>query len=137
MRIATTIALAAMLATSGSAIARSPSAAERGQERLDKVLAGRVAGKPQSCISLHSIQSSEIIDRTAIIYRVGGGRLYLNRPEIGRESLDDDDIMVTKTVGSQLCRIDTVRLVDRGSRFETGFVGLGDFVPYSRAPKRN
>jgi hypothetical protein len=136
MRIATTFALAAMLAASGSAIAR-PSAAERGQERLDKLLAGRVAGKPVSCISLHNIQSSEIIDRTAIVYRVGGGRLYLNRPEMGRESLNDDDIMVTKTVGSQLCRIDTVRLVDRGSRFETGFVGLGDFVPYSRAPKRN
>lgn len=109
----------------------------RGEEKLAKALDGRTAGKPVRCLNLRDIQSSEIIDRTAILYRTGGGRLYVNRPEIGRESLDNDDILVTRTFGSQLCSIDTVRLLDRTSRFYSGFVGLGEFVPYTRAPKTN
>jgi len=99
--------------------------------QLSKMLAGRVAGKPTSCITLSGTQSSTIIDHTAIVYRVGG-RLYVNTPRSGAESLDDDDILVTKTIGSQLCSIDSVSLIDRGSRFQRGFVILGPFVPYDR-----
>ncbi len=51
----------------------------------------------------------------------------------GASSLDDDDILVTKTTGSQLCSIDTVELRDRTSRMYSGFVSLGKFVPYRRA----
>jgi hypothetical protein len=101
------------------------------EARLDKLLDGRVAGKPVSCINLRDIQSSEIIDGTAIVYRIGK-RLYVNHPRGGAYQLDRDDILVTKTIGSQLCRIDTVRLIDRTSHFPSGFVSLGDFVPYTR-----
>lgn len=104
--------------------------------QLQKALAGRVAGKPVNCISLSGSNSSEIIDGKAIIYRVGS-RLYVNAPRSGAESLRRDDILVTRTIGSQLCSIDTVRLIDRGSRFPRSFVSLGQFVPYSKtsAPK--
>lgn len=101
------------------------------EERLQKLLDGRVAGKPVSCINLRDIQSSQIIDKTAIVYRVGG-KLYVNRPRGGADWLDSDDILVTHTVTGQLCRIDTVRLIDRASRFQRGFVSLGDFVPYAK-----
>jgi len=98
-------------------------------------LSGRVAGKPVDCISLRDIRSSQIIDDTAIVYDTGGGRLFVNRPRIGAESLDSDDILVTKTYGSELCSLDTVHLIDRGSQIQSGFVGLGEFVPYSRPAK--
>lgn len=101
------------------------------QERLDKLLDGRVAGKPVSCINLRNIQSTEIVDDTAIVYRVGS-KLYVNRPQGGAYQLDRDDILVTKTSGSQLCRVDMVRLVDRASMIPMGFVSLGDFVPYTK-----
>jgi hypothetical protein len=101
------------------------------EAKLDQLLAGRVAGKPVSCINLRDIQSSQIVDRTAIVYRVGG-KLYVNRPRSGASWLDDDDILLTNTVTGQLCRIDTVKLIDRTSRFQRGFVALGDFVPYSK-----
>jgi len=110
--------------------------AARGETKLSKALEGRVAGKPVRCLNLRDIRSSEIIDGTAIVYRVGANRLYVNRPS-GHESLDSDDILVTRTFGSQLCSIDTVRLLDRTSRFYRGFVGLGDFVPYTKAAKQN
>ena len=115
---------AAVMSVAAGAASLSP------QARLDKLLEGRVAGKPVSCINLRDIQGSEIIDNTAIVYRVGS-KLYVNRPR-GATQLDSDDILVTKTIGSQLCRIDVVRLVDRNARFTTGVVSLEDFVPYTK-----
>jgi hypothetical protein len=130
------ILAAALFATTAPALAAAPNPA-RGEEKLAKALDGRIAGKPVRCLNLRDIRSSEIIDRTAILYRTGAGRLYVNRPEIGRESLDNNDILVTRTFGSQLCSIDTVRLLDRNARFYSGFVSLGEFVPYTRVQKTN
>jgi hypothetical protein len=104
--------------------------------QLQKMLAGRVAGKPVNCISLSGSNSSQIIVGKAIVYRVGS-RLYVNEPRSGAQSLQRDDIPVTRTIGSQLCSIDTVRLIDRGSRFPRGFVSLGQFVPYSKSKPAN
>ena len=99
--------------------------------QLQKAIAGRVAGKPVNCISLSGSNSSQVIDGKAIIYQVGG-KLYVNEPRSGASSLRSDDILVTRTFGSQLCSIDTVQLVDRAARFPRGFVSLGQFVPYTR-----
>ncbi|MBS0502754.1 MAG: hypothetical protein JSS55_02930 [Proteobacteria bacterium] len=126
-RITKTLVLAAC-GTLSVAAALPPEA------RLDRMLEGRVAGRPVDCINLRDIRSSQIIDGTAIVYQVGG-KLYVNRPRGGASSLDRDDILVTNTVTSQLCSIDVVHLVDRTSRFQTGFVQLGEFVPYAK-PKR-
>lgn len=119
------IAAAAVSAT--PAIAREKLT---GEERLAKILDGREAGKPVSCIPLYQADDTEVIDKTAIVYKVGS-TYYVNRPT-NADSLDSDDILVTKTTGSQLCRLDTVNLRDRGSRMYSGFVGLQDFVPYKK-----
>jgi hypothetical protein len=120
------------------AIAASPAAAARlsPEARLAKLLDGRVAGQPVNCISLATIRSSQVIDGQAIIYRTGASTFYVNRPRIGADALDDDSILVTRTPTSSLCSLDTVQLVDRASRIPRGFVGLGEFVPYRRAPTR-
>lgn len=118
--------------------ARRAAAAAKAEAKLAKLLDGRVAGEPQDCIHLPSVRSSRIIDRTAIIYEAGS-TLYVNRPRSGAHTLDDDDVLVTdlKGSGSQLCSIDVVRLHDRSSFFYSGFVSLGDFVPYKRVAKSN
>jgi hypothetical protein len=123
-----TLIAGAALTLAGAAIAgTSPEA------RLEKLLDGRIAGKPVNCINQRDIRSAEIIDKTAIVYRVGG-KLYVNRPRSGADWLGRDDILVTQSFGTnQLCRIDMVRLVDRTALFPSGFVSLGEFVPYSRA----
>ena len=118
------IAAAALAATPAAAAEKRDPEAE-----LAKLLEGRVAGEPQKCITLSSVSGSQIIDKTAIVYRIGS-TLWVNRPKGGAESLDDDDILVTKTIGSQLCNIDTVELRDSSSRMYAGFVSLGDFIPY-------
>ena len=118
-----------------AALAASPAVAAKEKrspdEQLAKLLEGRVAGEPRDCISLPSIDSSQIIDKTAIVYR-DGATLWVNRPRSGADSLNDDDVLVTKTTGSQLCSIDTVQLHDRSSHFWRGFVSLGEFVPYRK-----
>jgi hypothetical protein len=80
---------------------------------------------------LRNVRSTRIIDRTAIVYQTGN-TLYVNRPRNGASTLDRWDTLVTKTHSSRLCSIDVVQLYDTSSRMQTGFVFLGDFVPYRR-----
>lgn len=130
MRALLTAVSLALLALPGAAMA-GDKADPKGEAELAKMLDGRIAGKPVKCISNYQVQNSTVIDKTAIVYRVGS-KLYVNRPRSGATSLDDDDILVTKLYGSQLCNIDKVDLVDRGSRSWSGFVILDEFVPYER-----
>jgi hypothetical protein len=120
-----------------AALAAVPAEARRDSPdvQLQKLLDGRVAGKPVDCISLSNSQSSTIIDGRAIVYRAGS-RLYVNVPRSGAESLDDDDILVTRTFTNRLCSRDTVNLVSRAGRIPHGFVLLGEFVPYERPKGR-
>ncbi len=129
--VALALAAAALLAGPAS------QAKERltGEQQLAKLLEGRVAGEPVSCIPLHRTSNTRIIDRTAIVYD-SGRTIYVNRPR-HPGSLDSDDVMVTRLHSSQLCRLDTVRLHDRSGFWYSGFVGLEDFVPYTRVARAN
>ena len=133
--IAAVLAVATVLSLSVAADARPQIAPEA---KLAKLLDGRVAGEPQDCIFLPSIRGSHVIDHTAIVYDAGR-TLWVNRPRSGTESLDDDDILVTNLYGSgsSLCSIDIVQLQDRYSNFYSGFVGLGEFVPYRKVAAVN
>ena len=133
MRISSLLLGAALIGIGAvaPATARDHRENSKAEAQLAKALDGRIAGKPVSCISQHNITSSTVYDGTAIVYRIGS-TLYVNRPRVGQSSLDSDDILVSKTFGSQLCSLDTIKLVDRGARFQTGFVGLGEFVPYAK-----
>jgi len=133
--IASLVAAAAVMSIAPAADARHRVAPE---EKLARLLEGRVAGEPQDCIYLPTIRSSTIIDKTAIVYDAGR-TLWVNRPRGGANSLDDDDILVTDLHGggSSLCSIDVVRLHDRTSFFYDGFVSLGEFVPYRKVAARD
>lgn len=122
-----------LMLASTSASAFSP----RGEEELERALDGRVAGEPVRCINTWHSASSRIIDRTAIIFRVGS-TLYVNRPRAGAESLDRSDALVNRRFGSpsRLCSIDTMQVVDPTSGIMNGIVFLGEFVPYRRASSR-
>ncbi len=128
LRIATIAAAAALVAgATGPA-----SAGERltGEEKLAKILEGRVAGKPESCINTFTNRSSTVIDKTAIVY--GTGRtIWVNRP-VDPSSLSDWDALLVRQFGTQLCRQDIVTTFDTSSGMYTGNVFLTEFVPYTR-----
>lgn len=123
--------LAALFAMAGAADAARPSP----DEQLAKALDGRVAGEPVKCIPLRNIRSTQVIDRTAIVYGGHGRTIYVNRPTSGTAFLRDDMILVTDTRSSELCNIDIVKLMDPGSKMISGSIGLGDFVPYTKPRK--
>lgn len=104
--------------------------------KLARALHDYLASKPINCLTLRRIRSSRIIDRTAIIYEIGG-KLYVNRPEIGAESLSDSNVLVTKTVNGEICRGEVIHLVDRTSKFQAGSISLGEFVPYHKKTADN
>lgn len=107
------------------------------EAKLARALEGRAAGKPVDCLYLRDIRSSRIFDRTAILYETSGGTVYVNRPKSGANTLDSWDILVTDTHSPQLCSIDVVHLYDTTARMQTGFVFLGDFVPYRKPRSRD
>lgn len=121
------LALVAVAATTPASAAR-----ESGEEQLAKLIEGRTAGQPTSCVNMRLNDNLTIIDKTALVYKQGN-RVWVNRTA-SPESLDDDDILVIRKFGtSNLCRTDTITTLDRSSRMFNGVVFLEDFVPYERA----
>jgi hypothetical protein len=108
----------------------APTAAEKGQARLAKMIEGRVAGTPVKCVSAMNGNKIEVIDETAVIYDAGK-TIYVARP-INPRMLDKQDVLVTKRTGSQFCVNDSMRMVDRVNGFTTSVVFLEDFVPYTK-----
>ena len=123
------VAAAALL--SGPALEARPRLSP--QQQLDKLLDGRVAGKAVHCISQYETRDMQVLDKTAIVYG-WGNTIWVNTPR-NAQDLDDDDIMVTRLYGSQFCSLDIVNTVDRSGGFTTGFISLGEFVPYRRIAK--
>ena len=104
----------------------------RGEQKLAKLLDGRVAGKPQSCIRTLGNRNLQQIDGTALTYR-DGDTIWVNYTR-SPGNIDDRDIMVIdRFSGSSLCRTDQVKLVDRINGFLAGVLFLDDFIPYTKA----
>ena len=103
----------------------------KGDKRLAKLLEGRVAGEPTSCIRSRPNDRVQVIDDTAIVY--GRGKtIYVNRTSRPK-NIDDSDTMVIRRFSSaQLCRSDIITTVDRTSGIFTGTIFLSEFVPYTR-----
>lgn len=106
----------------------------KGEKRLAKLLEGRVAGKPQTCIRTLPNQQLQVIDKTAYVY--GRGRtIYVQRTQ-HPDSIDEDDVVVSRRfTATELCKLDIITTIDRFAGFFTGAVFFEDFVPYTRAEK--
>ena len=104
----------------------------KGEKRLTKLLEGRVAGEPQSCIRYMPNESMQTIDKTAYVY--GRGKTIYVQTTANPERIDDREVLVTRRMGasSQLCRQDTIRTTDPVSRISSGAVFFVDFIPYTR-----
>lgn len=122
-----------ILAACGKMDSKPVPLTEKQTERLDKELAGKVAGTPVKCISDFSTPSTIRISDDILLYRVSRNLVYKNNlrsscPGLAR----DNDVIVSEQFGSQKCNGDLVRLVDRSSGIPGPVCSLGDFVPYRR-----
>ncbi len=103
---------------------------------LEENLAGKQAGEPTSCISNFGNNQLIKVSDDTILYRVSARLVYRNDlrsscPGLAR----DNDILVTRVFGSQICSGDIIRLVDRSSGIGGASCSYGKFTPYRSAPK--
>lgn len=107
-----------------------------GEKRLAKLLKGRVAGDPVSCIRTFPRDRMQTVDGTAYVYGAGN-TVYVQRTQ-DPSRIDDTDMLVTNRFSAtQLCRLDVTTTIDRFTGIFTGAVFFEDFVPYKRIAKDN
>lgn len=131
IKFAAILAGAALALTATSVSAET--AVEKGEAKLAKMLEGRVAGEPASCISAPRSTRLEVIDYVGVIYDAGH-TIYVARPSNPR-SLGRSDVLIIKRRSSRLCRQDVTHTIDRNLGHVSSAVFLGDFVPYTRGEK--
>ncbi|MEQ1498563.1 MAG: hypothetical protein ABL914_07860 [Novosphingobium sp.] len=100
------------------------------EQELAKLLDGRVAGTPRSCIPQHESRDVRVIDGTALVFG-WGNTIWVNVPRNAKD-VDSDDVLVTRNYGGQFCNLDIVQTLDRSSHMFNGLISLGEFVPYRR-----
>lgn len=124
------IMVAAVMTAPATAEVAEPS---KGEIKLAKMLEGREAGEPTSCVRLFPTSNLTVIDGTALVYKQGG-TLYVNVPR-DPDNIDQHDTLVTRPFGNRLCKTDIVTTIDPFTGFNTGNIYLSEFVPYKKIKK--
>jgi hypothetical protein len=103
------------------------------QARFERLLAGKVAGPPVSCLPSTRANDMTVIDEDTVLFRQGSSRVYVGHIAGGCNMLGQGGYaLVTRQVGSSgLCHGDIATVVDTHSGFTVGSCVIGDFVPYS------
>lgn len=97
----------------------------------DVALAGRIPGKPETCLSSSRQLTPQAVNDHVLLYR-DGPRIWRNDLPAACPGLDDDAVIVTEIQGGQTCRNDVFYTLQRGG---IGIPGprcrLGTFTPYN------
>jgi len=133
MRNVTLILLAAATAASCTTAPQPEPRSDRAAAELQRLLAGRVAGKPESCLPRHRSNNMVTIDANTIAFREGR-RVWVNNVRGSCHGLGwGGNALVTRDFGGRgLCSGDIAQVVNTSSGMPVGSCVLGDFVPYSR-----
>ena len=128
-----TLIYAAVIASLiGAPIASLSAAKQSPQDKLAKLTAGRVAGKPVDCINLGITNNeSQKIPGIGMAYRQGT-TWYVSRFKDGCPDLREDTVVVTKLHSSQLCRGDIADLRMIPPNMPVGSCVFDSFVPYRK-----
>lgn len=130
------VMLAALVLTPiAGATAKEAERSPKAQAALDKALAGRVAGKPQSCVPIMQLRNTRIIDSQTILFEGNGGQIWRNDPPHGCPALAPQRTLVLRTSLSSHCRGDIFQVIDPPAHMTFGACGFGDFVPYEKPKK--
>lgn len=100
----------------------------------ERALAGKVAGKPVSCISARDADRPIELAGGAVAYRASANLVYVQDFGGSCANVHDSDVYLVRTSPlSQLCRGDIAQAVSRAGNIPIGSCVYADFVPY-RAP---
>lgn len=129
--ICATAALFALGGCTATADSEPPRLTEKQAARLDKAIAGKVAGQPVSCVGrVGSSDRLEVISDGVLLYRANRNLVYVNRLSGECNGISRGDTLVLKPTLSQYCSGDIARSVDLSIGMTVGSCALGEFVPY-------
>ena len=133
MRSISLLLIGAAIVGCTTTAAQAPMRTAKDQQRYDRLLAGKVAGPPVSCLPTYHQDDMVVIDEQTVAFRQGSNRVYVNHMQGGCTNLGGSYALVTKLFGSaQLCRGDIGQVVDLTNHFTVGSCVFGDFIPYTR-----
>jgi hypothetical protein len=127
------ILLLAMAGLGACTTGPQPTRSAQAENHLQKLLAGRVQGKPVTCLPDYRSKEIVVVDDRTILFR--DGRTYYRNDFNGGTcgGLGIGNTLVTKRFGGAgLCRGDVARVVDMSSGFTVGSCAMGNFVPYTK-----
>ena len=111
---------------------QAPMVDQRAEARLNQLLAGKVPGRPQSCLAHFRADDMVVIDDYTIAFRDGTNRVWLNKPPGGCNLLSAGPYaLVTHTSIGSTCRGDIASVMDTINHASVGSCVFSDFVPYS------
>jgi hypothetical protein len=133
MRYISLLIVAGGLVACATTAAEQPTRSAKSQKQYDELLAGKVAGKPVSCLPTYHQDDMVVIDEQTIAFRQGRARVYVNHMQGSCSNLGGTYALVTKQFGNaELCRGDIGQVVDLQNHFTVGSCVFGDFVPYEK-----
>lgn len=120
---------AAGVALALAAPATAQDRAERAEEAFADLIEDReVSGEAVTCIATFNQNRLRVVENVGLAY-YRGGTLWVARAR-NPEQLGPWDIPVIERYGSQLCRHDVTRTIDRSTGIFSGVISLEDWVPY-------
>jgi hypothetical protein len=115
---------------------QAPMVDAKAQQKLNRLLAGKVPGTPQSCLPSYRQKDMTVIDDYTIAFRDGVDRVWITTPRGACNLLGSGPYaLVTRTTSLGLCRGDIGNVVDTMSHVTVGSCVMGDFIPYT-TPRR-
>ena len=126
--------LAAVLLIAGVGLGAGGAAlAKRDTPELayQKLVAGKVPGKPVSCIDTRFRPTQVSAYGNKLIYRVSDKLVYVNQTNGGCEGVERGDALVSRQYQTRACSGDIATTVQLPPGITTGSCALGDFTPYT------
>jgi len=124
-----------LLAGCSAGVATDTVRSVKAETRLGQILAGKVAGRTQSCISRLDAERQTVIDGRTIIYNGNRSRLY--RTEIAScPALDNRSTLIRRSTSTGICSGEIFEVRDSGTGFSHGSCSYGDFTEYRAAGSR-
>jgi hypothetical protein len=111
----------------------APTRTAEGQAKFVQLTAGKVPGRPITCLPSYTTNDMVTIDDRTVVFKQGR-RVYVNHLLGECDGLDSGFYtLVTRSGGSGMCRGDISRVADVRTGTTVGSCAIGDFVPYTPA----
>lgn len=133
MKILILAAVAAAGLAACDTVDTQPTRSAAMQQSFDRMVAGKTAGKSESCLPTYRSNDMTVIDEQTLAFR-DGRTTWVNNlrgscSQLGRSGY----AILSRNFGTQLCRGDIATVIDTTSGMTVGSCSYGEFTPYRPA----